>query len=69
MEDHVSESAWFALRTIGAPGPERPVPDRRAVEQLIAARLVEIRDGRPVVTDAGRRVIVRGSPARWTGAF
>lgn len=69
MERHVTEHAWMALRTIGAPGPTRPVHDVRIVEQLVEAALVEIRDGHPVITDAGRRVIVRGSPSRWTGAF
>ena len=69
MDAFVSERAWMALRQIGAPEPPHAIPDRGAVDQLVDARLVEIRDGLPVITPAGRQVIIRGGPSRWTGAF
>lgn len=70
MEDQVTHLEWTALKAIGAPGIDRAAVDPATLRQLLAAELVQLGDdGRPVITPAGRRVIVRGSPARWTGAF
>jgi hypothetical protein len=43
---------------------QRPV-DKQAIERLVAAKLAEMRDGRPIITPMGRKAVVRGSPSLW----
>jgi hypothetical protein len=56
---------WEALKDIRMPGLNGRVPNRGVVEQLVALRLAEINDGRPVITPKGRSVLLRGSPRLW----
>ena len=37
----------------------------KAIERLVAAKLAEMRDGRPTITPMGRKAVVRGSPSLW----
>jgi hypothetical protein len=43
---------------------QRPA-DKQAIERLVAAKLAEMRDGRPIITPMGRKAVVRGSPSLW----
>jgi hypothetical protein len=33
--------------------------------RLVAAKLAEMRDGRPVITPMGRKAVISGSPSLW----
>lgn len=65
----LDRSQWETLKALGAPGAERrPVDrpvDKQAIERLVADKLAEMRDGRPVITAMGRKAVVRGSPSLW----
>jgi hypothetical protein len=50
---------WEALKALRAPA--RLASSRLALQQLVALRLAEIDNGRPVITSMGRKVLVRGS--------
>jgi hypothetical protein len=56
---------WEALKEIRVPGLNGRALSRAVVEQLIALRLAEINDGRPMITPKGRSVLLRGSPRLW----
>jgi hypothetical protein len=61
----LDRSQWETLKALGAPDPRRWRADDLAIETLVAAKLAEIHDGRPVLTAEGRKAIVRGSPRLW----
>jgi len=53
------------LKVLGAPDADlRPV-DKLAIKRLVAAKLSEMQDGRPIITPMGRKAVVRGSPSLW----
>jgi hypothetical protein len=56
---------WEALKEIRVPGVNGRALNRAVVEQLVALRLAEINDGRPLITPKGRSVLLRGSPRLW----
>jgi hypothetical protein len=53
---------WETLKAIRAPSAERRVLNRSVVAGLVGLQLADMRDGRPVLTPAGRSVLLRGSP-------
>jgi hypothetical protein len=56
---------WEALKALRLTAPERRVPNRVAVEILVALQLAAVTDGGPVITSRGRSVLLRGSPRLW----
>jgi hypothetical protein len=61
----LDRSQWETLKALGAPYPRRWRVHDLAIQKLVAAKLAEIREGRPVLTAEGRKVVVRGSPRLW----
>jgi hypothetical protein len=61
----LDRSQWETLKALGAPDPSRWRADGPAIQTLVAAKLAEIREGRPVLTAEGRKAVVRGSPRLW----
>ena len=61
----LDRSQWEMLKVLGAPDVDQRPVDKLAIERLVAAKLAEIRDGRPIITPMGRKVVVRGSPSLW----
>ncbi len=57
----LDRSQWETLKALGA--PDRV--DGPAIQTLVAAKLAEIHEGRPVLTAEGRKAVVRGSPSLW----
>lgn len=56
---------WESLKAIRVPAPHCRALDRYVVETLVALRLAEMTDGRPVLTPKGRGILLRGSPRLW----
>jgi hypothetical protein len=52
---------WEALKALRSPLAGLPGSTRLALDSLVALGLVSIDDRRPVITDKGRRTLVRGS--------
>jgi hypothetical protein len=65
IETILDRSQWETLKALGAPAPDHDCLDRRAVKELIESALATLRDGVPVITPMGRRVVVRGSSELW----
>jgi hypothetical protein len=65
IDFHLDRSQWETLKALGAPDPYRWRVDGLALQKLVAAKLAEVREGRPAITLEGRRAIVRGSPRLW----
>jgi hypothetical protein len=56
---------WESSKAIRVPAPYGRALNRYVVETLVALRLAEMTDGRPVLTSKGRSVLLRGSPRLW----
>jgi hypothetical protein len=56
---------WETLKALRVPAPQGRALNRIVVEQLIALELVAVRDDAPVITQTGRKVLVRGSSRLW----
>ena len=61
----LDRSQWETLKVLGAPDADQRPVDKLAIERLVAAKLAEMRDGRPTITPMGRKAVVRGSPSLW----
>jgi hypothetical protein len=61
----LDRSQWETLKALGAPDPLRWRGDDLAIQKLVAAKLAEIHEGRPIITSEGRKAVVRGSPRLW----
>jgi hypothetical protein len=57
---------WETLKALGAPDPDCRRLDRLALRQLVAWELAAMLEGRPIITQKGRKVVVRGSPWLWS---
>ena len=60
FDRELTPEQWEALKALRTPAPKRP-PNRFYLDQLVALGLAAITDGVPCMTDAGRKVLVRGS--------
>ena len=52
---------WEALKALRSPFAGLRIPTRLALDGLVALGLVTIDDRMPVITDKGRKALVRGS--------
>ena len=57
----LSPDQWEALRALRNPPPNRRPSRAYVIEGLVKLGLVTAEDGKPVMTPAGRKVLVRGS--------
>ena len=53
------------MKALGAPDADQRPVDKQAIERLVAEKLAEMRDGRPVITPMSRNAVERGSPSLW----
>jgi hypothetical protein len=61
----LSLDQWEALKALRMPAAKRRFLNRFFVEQLIALQLAAEIGDCPVLTPAGRSVLLRGSPRLW----
>jgi len=60
--DHeLTHDQWETLKSLRLPARDRRPVNRFVVEQLIALELAAVADGVPSITQAGRKVLIRGS--------
>ncbi len=60
--DHeLTQDQWETLKALRLPARERRRLSGLMVDQLVAAGLVEMIEGTPALTQAGRKVLIRGS--------
>ena len=52
---------WEALKALRLPAPRRRLLNRFVVQNLVALQLATMIDDCPVMTQCGRKVLVRGS--------
>ena len=52
---------WEALKAVRTAVSRRPIIGRYAIESLVALGLVAMNGDAPVITQTGRKVLVRGS--------
>jgi hypothetical protein len=56
---------WEALKALRLPASERRTLNRFVVEDLAALQLATLIDDCPVITQRGRKVLIRGSSRLW----
>jgi hypothetical protein len=56
---------WETLKMLRVPIPRPFAVNRFVLEELVALRLVAVRDNTPVITPMGRKVLIRGSARLW----
>ncbi|WP_407155743.1 hypothetical protein [Bradyrhizobium sp. STM 3557] len=61
FDSELTHDQWETLKALRGPARERRPLNRFFLDQLIALGLAAIVDGTPCMTDAGRKVLVRGS--------
>jgi hypothetical protein len=61
FDRELTPDQWEMLKALRAPTRERRPLNRFFLDQLIALGLAAIVDDAPCMTDAGRKVLVRGS--------
>ncbi|PDT88203.1 hypothetical protein CO669_21500 [Bradyrhizobium sp. Y36] len=61
LDFELSPDQWEALRTLRSPPSNGRLSKPYLIDGLVALGLVVINDGAPVMTPAGRKVLVRGS--------
>lgn len=64
-ERALTASEFETLKAVGSPSKADKPVDTWTLAHLMAADLVADEDGRPVLTEKGRGLIVRGSPENW----
>jgi ribosomal protein S19E (S16A) len=60
-ELELTPDQWEALKAMRAPAATSAKFNRFALERLIVLGLVAARDGTHVITEQGRKVLIRGS--------
>ena len=61
LDHDLTQDQWEVLKTLRLPAPTRRPLNRFVVERLIALQLASMADDCPVITEKGRKVLVRGS--------
>jgi hypothetical protein len=61
FDSELTHDQWETLKALRGPAREHRPLNRFFLNQLIALGLATIVDGAPCMTDAGRKVLVRGS--------
>jgi hypothetical protein len=66
--DRLEPAQWETLKALGAPEPDYHRVNQHALEQLVTSELAAIRNGRPMITQKGRRTVLEGSPRLWSSS-
>jgi len=53
---------WEALKALRLPAPARRMPNRLLLDQLVALELACMSGNESLITEKGRKVLLRGSP-------
>ena len=61
LDYDLTPEQWEALKALRIPATERRMLNAPVLAQLVALGLAEMRDGSPVITPWGRKVLIRGS--------
>jgi hypothetical protein len=64
-EHYLSEPQWETLRALRPSSAPRGRLNRYVLDQLVATGLVVMSGDTPVLTSAGRAVVLRGCPRLW----
>jgi hypothetical protein len=61
FDRELTQDQWEALKALRGPARGRRPANRLLIDQLISLGLAADIDGAPCMTDAGRKVLIRGS--------
>jgi hypothetical protein len=61
FDRELTQDQWETLKALRGPARDRRPVNRFVLDQLISLGLASIVDSTPCMTDAGRKVLVRGS--------
>jgi hypothetical protein len=65
FEYDLTPGQWETLKALRLPASKRRLLNRFVVEHLVALQLATLIDDCPVITQRGRKVLVRGSSRLW----
>jgi hypothetical protein len=65
LDFDLTQEQWEALKALRLPASKRRTLNRFIVERLIALQLARMTDNCSVLTEKGRKVLVRGSSRLW----
>ncbi len=65
FDDELTSNQWETLKALRLPASKCHRLNGLIVDQLIALQLAVRTDGHPVLTEQGRKVLVRGSVRLW----
>ncbi len=65
LEYELTQEQWEVLKALRLPAPKRRNLNRFIVERLVTFQLAAMMEDCPVITDKGRKVLVRGSSRLW----
>jgi hypothetical protein len=61
LEYDLTQDQWEVLKALRLPAPKRRILNQFIVERLVTFQLAAITDDCPMITEKGRKVLVRGS--------
>lgn len=65
LDYDLTQAQWEVLKALRLPASKRRALNRFIAERLIALQLARMTDDCPVLTEKGRKVLVRGSSRLW----
>jgi hypothetical protein len=65
LEYDLTPDQWEVLKALRLPAPKRRILNQFIVERLVTFQLAAITDDCPMITEKGRKVLVRGSARLW----
>jgi hypothetical protein len=65
LEYDLTRDQWEVLKALRLPAPKRRILNRFIVERLVTLQLAAMSGDCPVITERGRKVLVRGSARLW----
>jgi hypothetical protein len=65
LDYDLTQDQWEVLKALRLPAPKRRTLNPFIVERLVTFQLAAMTDDCPVITDKGRKVLVRGSSRLW----
>ena len=65
LEYELTQDQWEVLKALRLPAPKRRTLNRLIVDRLVTFQLAVITGDCPVITEKGRKVLVRGSSRLW----
>jgi hypothetical protein len=65
LEYDLTPDQWEVLKALRLPAPKRRILNQFIVERLVTFQLAAISDDCPMITEKGRKVLVRGSARLW----